>query len=159
MATAAGPWAEFSSLPLRRPRPASRRRSRRVIAALLGLTALVAVARCSVIDWFRVTGPSMAPALASGDLIVCNRLAYGLRLPGMSRSVVQWAEPQVGDLVIFPSPDDGVRCVKRVAAPPSNSLPAGCVWVLGDNSEESRDSRDHGPVPIASIDGRLITLR
>jgi signal peptidase I len=129
--------------------------SRPVRLALLA-TLSVAVIRTTVLDWRRVNGHSMAPALAPGQLLACNRLAYGFRLPGMSGYLVEWSAPQPGQLVIYSSPTDGECCVKRVALPPEGlrGLGPGEVWVLGDNSEESCDSRDHGPVPLALIHGR-----
>ncbi|MBX3436123.1 MAG: signal peptidase I [Planctomycetaceae bacterium] len=36
------------------------------------------------------------------------------------------------------------------------SIPAGHVFVLGDNRRNSRDSRDFGPIPITSILGKVI---
>jgi signal peptidase I len=121
----------------------------------------IALVRSSVLDWRRVSGNSMSPSLTPGQLLVCNRLAYGWRAPGMPRYLIAWSAPQPGELVIYSSPSDGQCCVKRVAAPPANrgELGDGEVWVLGDNSEESCDSRDHGPVPLSLIHGRAHVLR
>lgn len=35
-------------------------------------------------------------------------------------------------------------------------VPEGHCWLLGDNLEESRDSRTYGPVPLALIRGKVI---
>jgi hypothetical protein len=102
----------------------------------------------------------MSPTIAPGRLLACNRLAYGLRLPGMSSYLTQWSAPKPGELVIYSSPTDGQCCVKRVAIAPAGAEESleGAVWVLGDNSEESCDSRDHGAVPLALIHGRAHAL-
>lgn len=36
-------------------------------------------------------------------------------------------------------------------------IPDGHVWVMGDNRENSRDSRSFGPVPVDTIVGRAFT--
>ena len=36
-------------------------------------------------------------------------------------------------------------------------MPEGHCWLLGDNLEESRDSRTYGPVPLALIRGKVTT--
>ncbi|KAL6721802.1 hypothetical protein ACLMJK_000907 [Lecanora helva] len=35
-------------------------------------------------------------------------------------------------------------------------VPEGHCWVLGDNLEESRDSRVYGPLPLALIMGKAV---
>ena len=35
-------------------------------------------------------------------------------------------------------------------------VPEGHIWISGDNLSNSRDSRTHGPIPIALVRGRIL---
>ena len=37
-------------------------------------------------------------------------------------------------------------------------VPEGCVYVLGDRRVSTTDSRDLGPIPLESVEGKLITI-
>ena len=56
-----------------------------------------------------------------------------------------------------PRDPDALVC-KRVTWTYSDSgfftrIPKGCVYLMGDSRENSKDSRDYGPVPIGLIQG------
>ena len=80
-----------------------------------------------------VPSSSMEPTLKKDSLI------FGLRIHG---------ELHTGDIIIFQH--DGKLLVKRIAAGPGETIehngnaltvPEGCYYVLGDNAEDSLDSR------------------
>ena len=37
-------------------------------------------------------------------------------------------------------------------------IPANCVYVLGDHRNDTTDSRDFGPIPLSSVEGKVITI-
>ena len=104
---------------------------------------------------YKNTGLSMFPTLRHGNWLLCNRMAYGLRLPGFNQPLILWRTPKVGEIVFFRSPRDGRLLVKRVVDPPEGqSLSSTHVWVEGDNAAGSCDSRHFGPVSLQRVLGR-----
>ena len=119
----------------------------------------------------RIVDESMAPALKSGEVVLCDRLGKFLRMP------------ERGDIVLFQT-QDGLF-VKRIVGMPGETLeivgghvfinsipldesayvvdyvgdmapveiPAGSVFLLGDNREQMYDSRleSVGCVPFSNI--------
>jgi signal peptidase I len=70
--------------------------------------------RSAVADWNYVPSGSMKPTILEGDRIFVNRLAYDLKVPFTTWHVMEWADPQRGDVVVLHSPEDGKLLVKRV---------------------------------------------
>ena len=78
-----------------------------------------------------VRGRSMLPALSAGERVLFDLLAYVLE------------GPEVGDIVLARHPARaGVRMIKRVAQ--GEGLDPDYYWLLGDNAEDSTDSRTLG---------------
>ena len=80
-----------------------------ILALVLGLRSFVA-------EPFRIPSSSMMPTLLIGDFILVNKFAYGLRWPITNKKFLDNGEPQRGDVVVFDSPADGTRLIKRVVA-------------------------------------------
>lgn len=76
--------------------------------------------RSAVADWNDVPTQSMEPTILVGDRIFVNKLAYDLKIPFTSLRLARWSDPRPGDIVVFFSPKDGKRMVKRVAAVPGD---------------------------------------
>jgi signal peptidase I len=95
----------------------------RVEAKPLIITALVLFAfRSAIADWNDVPTGSMKPTIMEGDRIFVNKLAYDLKVPFTTWHIAQWDNPQRGDIVVFFSPKDGERLVKRVIGLPGDRI-------------------------------------
>lgn len=97
--------------------------------------------RSAVADWNDVPTGSMKPTILEGDRIFVNKMAYGLRVPFTSWWAVDLDEPQRGDVVVFFSPDDGVRMVKRVVG-----LPGDRVEMRGNRVFINGQPASYGPL-------------
>ena len=82
------------------------------------LLILVAVfaARSTLADHYYVPSGSMEYTLLSGDRVLVNKAAYGLRVPFTKFEILDGARVDRGDIVIFDSPRDGTRLIKRIVA-------------------------------------------
>lgn len=105
------------------------------LAAVLGAWAMAKVGTRRVV----VEGRSMVPTLEPGDRLLVVRLPRRWRLrPG---DVVAVADPRTPERLL----------VKRVTV-----ISEDGVTVSGDNSAESTDSRDFGPVERGRVWGRVV---
>jgi signal peptidase I len=124
------------------------------LAAFLGLGAVGSAAFLLSTRRLVVDGRSMEPAYSEGERVLVNKLAY-------VRS-----KPRVGDVVVMRRPGEKQRLhIKRIAAAPDDEIESwgerrrlgpGEWWVLGDNPDESTDSRQLGPVRRGEIEGKVI---
>ncbi len=89
----------------------------------LGLVAIIVFPlKSAVADWNWVPSGSMKPTILEGDLVFVNKLAYDLRVPFTLQRLADWDNPARGDIVVFFSPHDGMRLVKRVVAVPGDTI-------------------------------------
>ncbi|EOA37160.1 hypothetical protein CARUB_v10010493mg [Capsella rubella] len=108
-------------------------------------------------------GPSMIPTLhPSGNVLLAERISK------------RYQKPSRGDIVVIRSPENpkktpikrviGIEgdCISFVVDPVKNDksqtivVPKGHVFVQGDYTHNSRDSRTFGPVPYGLIQGRVL---
>src|SRR5882672_10879422 len=78
--------------------------------------------RSSLADWNDVPTGSMKPTILEGDRVYVNKLAYDLKVPFTTWHIAEWSNPQRGDIVVFFSPHDGKRLVKRVIGLPGDTV-------------------------------------
>lgn len=89
----------------------------------LAITALVIfAARSSFADWNKVPSGSMKPTILEGDRVFVNKMAYDLKVPFTTLHLAEWSAPKRGDIVVFYSPQDGTRLVKRTVGLPGDTV-------------------------------------
>ena len=87
-----------------------------ILALVLGLRSFVA-------EPFRIPSSSMMPTLLTGDFILVNKFAYGLRWPITNKKFFDIGEPQRGDVVVFHPPHHPKEdWIKRVIGLPGDTI-------------------------------------
>lgn len=106
--------------------------------------------------FLQCSGPSMEPTLESNNILITEHISP--RLNRLRR----------GDIVIAKSPSNPKQNIcKRITGLPgdkvkgyfpkrSQVVPRGHVWLEGDNSRNSSDSRLYGPVPLGLVRSRVV---
>ena len=94
---------------------------------LFPVLLLVFVFRGFIFEPFRVPSNSMMPTLLTGDFILVNKFDYGLRLPIINTKIIEYSEPERGDVIVFRYPNykrdegyAGTDFIKRVIALPGD---------------------------------------
>jgi len=95
---------------------------RKEVLPMLWLALVVFSIRSSLADWNDVPTGSMKPTILEGDRVFVNKLAYDLKVPFTTWHLAQWDNPRRGDVVVFYSPYDGTRLVKRVVGLPGDRV-------------------------------------
>jgi signal peptidase I len=109
--------------------------------------------RDNVAEAYVIPSGSMEPAILRGDRILADKTAY------------RRMAPMRGDIAIMIYPDDrSKKYIKRIEALPGEAVtmadgtakevPHGFVFVLGDNRQNSLDSRYFGFVPMTDLVGK-----
>ena len=96
---------------------------------LFPVLLLVLVFRGFIFEPVRVPSNSMMPTLLTGDFILVNKFDYGLRLPILNSTIIDFSKPERGDVIVFRYPNyehnagySGVDFIKRVVALPGDTI-------------------------------------
>lgn len=74
--------------------------SKYLIILLSGI-AIAVFCKLFVLDFLKIIGTSMSPAIQENQTILINKMAYGLQKPFKGEFLIQWSKPKKGDVVIF----------------------------------------------------------
>jgi signal peptidase I len=102
--------------------PKLRRFVREELKPLVIFALVMFAFRSAIADWNDVPTGSMKPTILEGDRVLVNKLAYDLKVPFTTWHLAQWDNPKRGDIVVFHSPADGMRLVKRVVGLPGDRV-------------------------------------
>ncbi len=84
---------------------------------------VVLLVRSFFYEPFRIPSSSMMPTLLVGDFIFVNKFEYGLRLPVLNTEIVDFGEPEQGDVVVFRLPaDPSTNYIKRLIGMPGDKI-------------------------------------
>lgn len=87
------------------------------------LLLLVLVLRSFIFEPFRIPSGSMKPTLLVGDFILVNKFVYGVRLPVLHKKILEFGEPERGDIAVFRWPkDERLDYIKRIVGLPGDRI-------------------------------------
>ncbi len=149
-----------------------------IVAAAFVLALLV---QQFIVKPFAIPSPSMEPTLMEGDRVLVNRLVYHFHPPRRGDVIVfhppgrPGSDPFIKRVVAVSgdsvSVHDGALYLNGVAQDepyikehpiegdyPETIIRPGFVWAMGDNRNNSGDSRVFGPVSLDSIMGEAFAI-
>ncbi len=99
-----------------------RKSTMREYSESIGVAVAVALLlRAFVVEAFQIPSGSMIPTLEVGDHIFVSKFSYGLSIPFTDTKILQYAEPQRGDVIVFKFPQDhSTDYIKRVVGLPGD---------------------------------------
>ena len=110
-----------------------------------GLIALVLLAaRSTLADHYTVPSGSMEYTLLPGDRIFVSKYTYGFRFPFTDWKLTEGREVERGEVVVFDSPVEDIRLVKRIVAVGGDtvSIRGGQVSINGAPMSSYTDMRE-----------------
>jgi signal peptidase I len=149
-----------------------------IVAAAFVLALLV---QQFIVKPFAIPSPSMEPTLMEGDRVLVNRLVYHFHPPRRGDVIVfhppgrPGSDPFIKRVVAVAgdtiSVHGGALYLNGVAQDepyvmeypiegdyPETKINPGYVWAMGDNRNNSGDSRVFGPVSLSSIMGEAFAV-
>ncbi len=152
-----------------------------VVVIVVAAFVLALLVQQFLVKPFAIPSPSMEPTLVEGDRVLVNRLVYHFRSPERGDIIVfqppnqeggdpfikrvvgvggDTVEVREGRLYVNGVAQDEPFIKEYPIVPdyPETAVPAGSVWAMGDNRNNSGDSRVFGPVPEDAIVGTAFAI-
>ena len=151
------------------------------VVSIVIAVALAMFIRTFIVELYVVDGPSMRPTLESEERLVVNKFIYRFRPPEKGEVLVfQYPRDPSRDFIkrVIATPGDTIEIregrvlvndqlltedyilEKTRSEYPKSTVPEGRIFVMGDNRNNSEDSRfaDVGFVPYDLIKGKAILV-
>ncbi len=81
------------------------------------------IIRTFVIQAYTIPSGSMLETLQIGDYLLINKFTYGVKNPFSDEYIIEGSDPQIGDIIVFPYPQDPkVDYIKRIVGTPGDVL-------------------------------------
>lgn len=118
----------------------------------LPVLAVIVIVRSFLIEPFNIPSSSMVPTLYTGDFIVVNKTAYGLRLPITHTKILDTGKPERGDVAVFRYPvNEKIYFIKRVIGLPGDTVGFD-KGVLSINGEAVNTTPSQYDMPLPLVD-------
>ena len=151
------------------------------IVSIVIAVALALFIRQFIVELYVVDGPSMRPTLLSEERLVVNKFVYRVRNPERGEIIVfKYPRDTSRDFIkrVIAVPGDTIKIEdgrvyvnrdlkdepyileKTLSDYPEATVPEGHIFVMGDNRNNSEDSRfaDVGFVPYELVKGKAVLV-
>lgn len=151
------------------------------IISILIAIVLAFFIRYFIVELYMVEGPSMRPTLVNGERLIVNKFIYRFKTPERgevlvfryprdpSRDFIKRVIAVAGDTIeikdgrVFLNGqllNESYILERTRGSYPASTVPEGHIYVMGDNRNNSEDSRfkDVGFVPLELIKGKAVTI-
>lgn len=114
-----------------------------ILFTIILAVCLILFIKAFILDFRVVASESMVPTLEKGDVILISKLAYDI-------FGINYKYPEPKEIITFEHNNE--LLIKRVKDVDSD----GNFFVVGDNADNSVDSREFGYVDHDELDGKAI---
>ena len=83
---------------------------------------IIFVLRSFLYEPYQIPSGSMLPGLKVGDFILVNKYEYGLKINRVSKPLIEFNDPDYGEVVVFVPPHKPVPYIKRLIGKPGDSI-------------------------------------